>query len=42
MLYVDDILLTSSSKDEINKLKYEFRSEFKMNEFREANMILGM
>ncbi|MQL05653.1 hypothetical protein EI015_26655, partial [Escherichia coli] len=42
LLYVDDILLASSDKYQINKLKSDLRNEFEMKELGEAKRILGM
>lgn len=42
LLYVDDMLLTSSSKVEILRLKNFLKFEFGMKDFGNAKKILGM
>ncbi|GKF96109.1 retrovirus-related pol polyprotein from transposon TNT 1-94 [Tanacetum coccineum] len=42
LLYVDDMLISSQSLDEIEKLKIRLKSEFEMKDLGEAKMILGM
>jgi hypothetical protein len=42
LLYVDDILIASSSKEEIKWLKGELNSEFEMKDLETAKRILGM
>ncbi|RDY04297.1 hypothetical protein CR513_12017, partial [Mucuna pruriens] len=42
LLYVDDILLASSKKDVINRLKSKLNFEFEIKELGEAKRILGM
>ncbi|KAH9679095.1 hypothetical protein KPL71_025975 [Citrus sinensis] len=42
LLYVDDMLIASKSKDEIEKLKTQLNQEFKMKDLGEAKKILGM
>lgn len=42
LLYVDDILITSTNKAEISQLKAELNSEFDMKELGVAKRILGM
>lgn len=42
LLYVDDILIASSSKEEISKLKDQLNSEFEMKDLGNAKRILGM
>jgi len=39
---VDDMLIASKSKVEIDRLKAQLRTEFKMKDFGEAKKILGM
>lgn len=42
LLYVDDMLIASKSKVEIQRLKDHMKSVFKMKELRYARRILGM
>jgi hypothetical protein len=42
LLYVDDMLIASKSKVEIDRLKAQLRTEFEMKDLREAKKILGM
>jgi len=42
LLYVDDILIASTNKSSIDKLKVWLSSEFEMKDLREAKKILGM
>lgn len=42
LLYVDDMLIASKSKVEIDKLKAQLSSEFEMKDLGEAKKILGM
>lgn len=42
LLYVDDMLITGDSKQEIDKLKRELSKEFAMKDLGSANQILGM
>lgn len=42
LIYVDDILIASSSKNEIKYLKAQLSSEFEMKHLGEARRILGM
>ena len=42
LLYVDDMLIASKSKVEIDKLKAQLRTEFEMKDLGEAKKILGM
>ena len=42
LLYVDDMLIASKDKNEINKLKLSLKSEFEMKDLGEARRILGM
>ena len=42
LLYVDDILLASSDRQEILKLKKKLNKEFEMKDLRNAKRILGM
>ncbi|CAJ2646845.1 unnamed protein product [Trifolium pratense] len=42
LLYVDDILMASSDKHEIQKLKEKLNGEFEMKDLGNAKMILGM
>nr|XP_012570563.1 uncharacterized protein LOC105851982 [Cicer arietinum] len=42
LLYVDDILLARSSKDQIKMLKVDLSNEFEMKELEETKRILGM
>ncbi|RDY05566.1 hypothetical protein CR513_10577, partial [Mucuna pruriens] len=42
LLYVDDILITISSKDETEKLKYRLNSKFEMKELGATKKIFGM
>ncbi|KAE8708956.1 hypothetical protein F3Y22_tig00110332pilonHSYRG00622 [Hibiscus syriacus] len=42
LLYVDDMLIASKSKKEIDKLKAQLNQEFEMKDLGEAKKILGM
>jgi len=42
LLYVDDILIASNSKSEVEKLKYELSREFEMKDLGAANRKLGI
>lgn len=42
LLYVDDILIASKDKTEVQKLKIILSTEFKMNDLGDAKNILGM
>ena len=42
LLYVDDMLIVSKSKDEIEKLKTQLNQEFEMKDLGEAKKILSM
>lgn len=42
LLYVDDMLIASKSKVEIDELKTQLRNEFEMQSLGEAKKILGM
>src|SRR5574338_434346 len=42
LLYVDDMLIASKDKNEINKLKLSLKSEFEMRDLGEVRRILGM
>ena len=42
LLYVDDMLIVSKSKDEIEKLNTQLNQEFKMKDLGDAKKILGM
>ena len=42
LLYVDDMLIASKSKDEIEKLKTQLNQEFEMKDLGEAKKILGV
>lgn len=42
LLYVDDMLIASKSKVEIDRLKAQLRTEFEMKDLGEAKKILGM
>lgn len=42
LLYVDDVLIASKSKVEIDRLKAQLRTEFEMKDLGEAKKILGM
>lgn len=42
LLYVDDILIASKNKSEVQKLKVLLNSEFEMKDLGEAKKILGM
>nr|GEX12139.1 retrovirus-related Pol polyprotein from transposon TNT 1-94 [Tanacetum cinerariifolium] len=41
-LYIDDMLIASQSLDEIERLKTQLKSKFKMKDLGEAKMILGI
>ena len=41
LLYVDNILITSKSKDETEKLKSQLNQEFKMKDLSEAKKIFA-
>ncbi|KAH9754532.1 Integrase catalytic domain-containing protein [Citrus sinensis] len=42
LLYVDDMLITSKNRDEIERLKKQLASEFEMKDLGDAQRILGM
>ena len=42
LLYVDDILMASSSKDEIVKFKEKLNGEFEMKDLGPAKRVLGI
>jgi len=42
LLYVDDILITSNSKLEVRKVKFELNSESERKNLGAANKILGI
>jgi ATP-binding cassette subfamily B (MDR/TAP) protein 1 len=42
LLYVDDVLIASKIKVEINRLKAQLRNEFEMKYLGEAKKIFGM
>ena len=42
LLYVDDILIASNSKSEVEKLKSELSREFEMKDLGAAKRILGI
>ena len=42
LLYIDDMLIASKSKDEIEKLKTQLSQEFEMKDLGEVIKILGM
>nr|KYP56908.1 Retrovirus-related Pol polyprotein from transposon TNT 1-94 [Cajanus cajan] len=42
LLYVDDMLVTGSNMDEINKLKAKLFEEFEMKDLGAVKQILGM
>ena len=42
LLYVDDVLIASKSKVEIDKLKAQLAEEFEMKDHGEAKKILGI
>jgi hypothetical protein len=42
LIYVDDILLASSSKEEIKFFKEKLNTEFKMKDLGPAKRIMGM
>ena len=42
LLYIDDMLITFKSKDEIEKLKTQLNQEFEMKDLGEVKKILGM
>jgi ATP-binding cassette subfamily B (MDR/TAP) protein 1 len=42
LLYVDDMLIASKSKVEINKLKAQLRNEFEIKDLEEAKKIIGI
>ncbi|KAH9658263.1 Integrase catalytic domain-containing protein [Citrus sinensis] len=42
LLYVDDMLIASKHKSEVEKLKNLLKGEFEMKDLRSAKMILGM
>jgi len=42
LLYVDDMLIASKNKDEIEKLKTQLNQEFEMKDLGKAKKILGM
>jgi len=42
LLYVDDILITSNSKGEVEKLKFELSREFEMKDLGVAKRMLGI
>ena len=42
LLYVDDILIASNSKSEVEKLKSELSREFEMKDLGAAKSILGI
>lgn len=42
LISTDDTLMTRSSKEEIHKLKKTLNGEFKMKDFSEVKMIIGM
>ena len=42
LLYVDDMLIASKNKVEVEKLKTQMSIEFEMKDMREAKKILGM
>ena len=42
LLYVDDMLVTSSSRSAIDELKVQLSNEFEMKDLGEAKRILGM
>ena len=42
LLYMDDMLIASKSKVEIDRLKAQLRTEFEMKDLGEAKKILGM
>ena len=42
LLYVDDMLIASKDKAEIDRLKSELKTEFEMKDLGEARKILGM
>ena len=42
LLYVDNMLIASKSKNEIEKLKTQLNQEFEMKDLGEAKKILGM
>ncbi|KAH9784304.1 hypothetical protein KPL71_009603 [Citrus sinensis] len=42
LLYVDDMLIASKSKDEIEKLKTQLNQEFEMKDLGEVKKIIGM
>ena len=42
LLYMDDMLIASKSKVEIDRLKAQLRTEFEMKDLGKAKKILGM
>jgi len=42
LLYVDDMLIVSKDKAEINSLKLKVKAEFEMKDLGEVKKILGM
>ena len=42
LLYVDDILIASKNRAEIERLKKQLASEFEMKDLGDAQKILGM
>ena len=42
LLYVDDMLIASKSKVEINKLKAQLRNKFEIKDLEEAKKIIGI
>ena len=42
LLYVDDMLIVSKNRDEIERLKKQLASEFKMKDLGDAQRIFGM
>lgn len=41
-LYVDDLLITGSNKDEIDDLKVKLKTEFEMMDLGELTYFLGL
>ena len=42
LLYVDDMLIASTNKQEIERLKHQLKTKFEIKDLGEAKKILGM